>query len=45
MGRNLDLDNCPNKQQAIIAAYVEEFEENEKKITAGAWATTLKYQE
>ncbi len=42
MGRNLDLDNCPNKQQAIIAAYVEELEENERKIVnEGAWATSL----
>ena len=31
MGRNLDLDNCPNKQEAIIAAYVEEFEQNERR--------------
>ena len=29
MGRNLDLDNCTNKQEAVIKAYVEEFEENE----------------
>ena len=41
MRRNLDLDNCPNKQQAIIAAYAEELEENEKKIAEGAWATSL----
>ena len=41
MSRNLDLDNCPNKQQAIIAAYVEELEENDKKIAEGAWATSL----
>ena len=41
MRRNLDLDNCPNKQQAIIAAYVEEFEENDRKIAGGAWATSL----
>ncbi len=42
MRRNLDLDNCPNKQQAIIAAYVEELEENERKIVnEGAWATSL----
>jgi hypothetical protein len=41
MGRNLDLDHCPNKQQAIIAAYAEELEENEKKIAEGAWATSL----
>ena len=31
MGRNLDLDNCPNKQETVIAAYVEELEENERK--------------
>jgi hypothetical protein len=41
MRRNLDLDNCPNRQQAIIAAYAEELEENEKKIAEGAWATSL----
>jgi hypothetical protein len=42
MRRNLDLDHCPNKQQAIIAAYVEELEENERKIVnEGAWATSL----
>ena len=41
MRRNLDLDNCPNKQQAIIAAYVEELEENDRKIAEGAWATSL----
>ena len=41
MRRNLDLDNCPNKQQAIVAAYVEEFEENDRKIAEGAWATSL----
>ena len=41
MRRNLDLDHCSNKQQAIIAAYVEEFEENDRKIAEGAWATAL----
>ena len=39
MGRNLDLEHCTNKQEAVIAAYVEEFEENDKKIAEGAWAT------
>ena len=32
MGRNLDLDNCTNKQAAVIAAYEEELEENERRI-------------
>ena len=42
MGRNLDLDNCTNKQAAVIAAYVEELEENERKICdEGAWAISL----
>ena len=42
MGRNLDLDNCTNKQAAVIAAYVEELEENERRICdEGAWATSL----
>ena len=41
MGRNLDLDHCANKQQAAIAEYAEELEENDKKIAEGAWATTL----
>ena len=41
MGRNLDLDHCANKQQAIIASYAEELEENDKKIADGAWATSL----
>jgi hypothetical protein len=42
MGRNLDLDNCPNKQEAVIVAYVEELEENERRICdEGAWATSL----
>ena len=41
MGRNLDLDHCPNKQEAVIAAYAEELEENDRKIAEGAWATSL----
>jgi hypothetical protein len=41
MGRNLDLDHCANKQEAVIAAYVEESEQNDKKIAEGAWATSL----
>ena len=42
MGRNLDLDNCTNKQEAVIAAYTEELEENERRICdEGAWATRL----
>ena len=42
MGRNLDLDNCTNKQEAVLAAYEEELEENERKIVdEGAWATSL----
>ena len=41
MGRNLDLDHCANKQEAAIAEYVEELEENDKKIAEGVWATTL----
>ena len=42
MGRNLDLDNCTNKQEAVLAAYVEEFWENERRICdEGAWAISL----
>jgi hypothetical protein len=42
MGRNLDLDNCTNKQETIIAAYEQEQEENEKRIVdEGAWAISL----
>ena len=41
MGRNLDLEHCTNKQETVIAAYVEEYEENDKKIADGAWATSL----
>ena len=41
MRRNLDLDHCPNKQEAVIAAYAEELEENDRKIAEGAWATSL----
>ena len=41
MGRNLDLDRCANRQEEVIAAYVEELEENDKKIANGAWATSL----
>jgi hypothetical protein len=42
MGRDLDLDNCTNKQEAILAAYTEELEENERKIVdERAWATSL----
>ena len=42
MRRNLDLDHCANKQEAVIAAYAEELEENERKIVdGGAWATSL----
>jgi hypothetical protein len=41
MGRNLDLDNCANKQEAVIKAYEQELEENERKIVdEGAWAMT-----
>ncbi|MGC2396215.1 MAG: hypothetical protein WA579_09480, partial [Rhodomicrobium sp.] len=41
MRRNLDLDPCANKQEAVIAAYAEELEENDRKIAEGAWATSL----
>ena len=42
MGRNLDLDNCTNKQEAVLAAYVEEMDENERRICdEGAWAISL----
>ena len=41
MSRTLDFDHCVNKQEAVIAAYVEELEENDKKIAEGAWATSL----
>jgi hypothetical protein len=42
MGRNLDLDNCTNKAEAVIAAYEGELNENERKIVdEGAWATSL----
>ena len=33
MGRILDLDNCTNKQAAVIAAYTEELEENERGLS------------
>ena len=39
MGRDLDLDNCKNKAEAVIAAYEQELNENERKIVdEGAWA-------
>ena len=42
MRRSLDLDNCPNKQRTVLTAYLEELEENERKIVdGGAWA--MKY--
>jgi len=41
MGRNLDLEHCANKPNAVIAAYVEELDENDRKIAEGAWATSL----
>jgi len=42
MGRKLDLDNCTNKQEAVLAGYVEELEENERRICdEGAWAISL----
>lgn len=42
MGRNLDLDNCMNKAEAVIAAYEQELKENERRIVdEGAWATSL----
>ena len=41
MRRNLDFEQCTNKPKAVLAAYVEELEDNEKKIAEGAWATTL----
>lgn len=42
MGRNLHLENCNNKAEAVIAAYEEELHENERKIVdARAWATSL----
>ena len=37
MRRNLDLEHCPN----FIAAYLKEFEENDRKIAEGASATAL----
>jgi len=27
MGQNLNLDNCTNKQEAVLAAHIEELEE------------------
>ena len=39
MRRNLDLEHCANKQEAVIAAYAEELEENEERLAEGAWAT------
>ena len=42
MGRNLDLENCKNKQEAVIKAYEQELYENERKIVdERAWATSL----
>ena len=41
MSRTLDFDHCANKQEAVIAAYVEDLEENDRKIAEGAWATSL----
>ncbi len=42
MGRDLDLDNCKNKAEAVLAAYEQELNENERKIVdQGAWATSL----
>ena len=41
MSRTLDFDHCANKQEAVIAAYVEELEANDRKIAEGAWATSL----
>ena len=41
MGRDLDLEHCTNKHEAVIAAYVEELDENDRKIAEGAWATSL----
>ena len=42
MGRNLDLENCKNKAEAVIAAYEQELNENERKIVdEGAWAISL----
>ena len=35
------IENRINKQEAVIAAYAEELEENDKKIAEGAWATCL----
>jgi hypothetical protein len=40
MGRNLDFDNCTT--EAVLAAYEQELEENERKIVdEGAWAISL----
>ena len=42
MGRDLNLESCQNKPEAVIAAYVEELEENERRICdEGAWAISL----
>ncbi len=42
MGRTLDLENCRNKKEAVLAAYEQELDENERKIVdEGAWATSL----
>ena len=32
MGRNLDLDNCTNKQAAVIAAYEQEMEKTREDL-------------
>jgi hypothetical protein len=40
MGRNLDFDNCT--KEAVIAAYEQELNENERRICdEGAWAVSL----
>jgi hypothetical protein len=40
MGRNLDFDNCTT--EAVLAAYEQELNENERRICdEGAWAVSL----
>jgi hypothetical protein len=40
MGRNLDFDNCTT--EAVLAAYEQELNENERRICdEGAWAISL----
>jgi len=41
MRKNLDLEHCVDREEAVISACWDELEQNQRKIAEGAWATGL----